>query len=609
MDPNRCPSAEDWAVFAIGAASEAEWRRRVRHLAECEACRRHTALLALSDGSLLPPARLPAPAPPRPRFSRIAFVARVAAAAVFLGAIAFALRAVYLAPPSGSVAVHPLPPSPAGEGTRKTRPLPELPDALKPKPSPGEAPRRPQESLPPPPGLAREETPAPDPVPARTPDPVPAPPSPYSPVPSLFIAQHSTGGIGEAIEISPAAGSLTVDYDTTSEALARATYVRPSQALRTREGASFSLPDGATVHLAKEGEVFVSWSQTLLCYSIDLHRGEALLDLGAAPRILHVSNGPLGVRFTDSSGQIHLAAGKESLRATPLTGGSEFRGPAGDGRTLAARQTLVLNPDRDSLESSPLDLRLAQLFPTLEVTPPRPAAPRAPAPPVAAGPSAAETLRALPSESYRFRVSGRQLREGAWFPMGVLYSTIDEFAVVKRADGGQSHTRRAQRPWDDLGAVKQGTREDRLVTLLRNSKPPHVQVEAALAASRGEPQQRAEVLQGRACTVSQFALDPAKLRADVGTLVDQAVTEGRMAKPDYIYWDTLEGTLEITCQVAIPCVVRATDRRRVSYSYNSVSGLLRRAYVLETVYDFFDHGKASLKLPGDILKEMDPQQK
>ena len=145
--------------------------------------------------------------------------------------------------------------------------------------------------------------------------------------------------------------------------------------------------------------------------------------------------------------------------------------------------------------------------------------------------------------------------------------------------------------------------------ILRNSKAPHDQIELALAATKGDPQLRPADLQGRPCTVTQFSLDPARIRTDVGALLDQAVLEGRMAKPDFIYWETLEGTLDVTCTKAAPRVVRVMDRRRLSYSYNSVSGLLRRAYVLETVYDFFDHGKASLKLPAEILKEMDPGQK
>jgi len=51
--------------------------------------------------------------------------------------------------------------------------------------------------------------------------------------------------------------------------------------------------------------------------------GGALIDLGAAPRLVHVGKGGLGVRFAESSGQILLAADKESFRATPLGGPAE----------------------------------------------------------------------------------------------------------------------------------------------------------------------------------------------------------------------------------------------------------------------------------------------
>jgi hypothetical protein len=460
--------------------------------------------------------------------------------------------------------------------------------------------------------LSREEPETPE-----TPEPqeaapavAPAPPAPAAaPAPSSpFLAQHATAGVAEAIEISPAAGALTLDFDTTAEALSRTTYVRPTQALRTREGGSFTLPDGSTIHLARGGELSVSWSQTLLCYSIDLHRGQALVDLGAAPKSLHVASGPLGVRVADSSGHLLLAAEKESMRATPLSGPLEFRSPSGIGRVLPARETLVLGQERDDLDPTPAELKLSQEFPTLDGPAARPA-PRAPAPAAALGPSAAEIVRALPQESYRFRVSGRQLREGAWFPQGVLYSNIDDIAVVKRSDGSRPHARRAQRPWDDLGPVRPASREDHVLQLLRHVQPPHAQIELALAATRGDPALRAEEIQGRPCTVSQFAFDPARIRPDVSALIDQAVQEGRMAKPDFLYWETLEGSLEVTCSRADARLLRATDRRRVSYSYNSVAGLLRRTYALETVYEFFDHGKAALRLPDAILREMDPSQK
>jgi hypothetical protein len=218
-------------------------------------------------------------------------------------------------------------------------------------------------------------------------------------------------------------------------------------------------------------------------------------------------------------------------------------------------------------------------------------------------------VRALPQESYRFRVSGRQLREGAWFPQGVLYSSIDDLAVIKRSDGSHPHARRAQRPWDDLGSLRSGSREDHVLQLLRHVQPPHAQLETSLLATRGEPALRAEEVQGRPSTISQFALDPARLRPEVSALIDQAVLEGRMAKPDYLYWETLEGSLEFTATRTDGRLIRATDRRRVSYSYNSVSGLLRRIYALETVYEFFDHGKAALRLPDPILRDMDPGSK
>jgi hypothetical protein len=179
MESNRCPGAEDWAVFAAGGASEAEWRRRVRHLAECGTCRRHSALLSLSEGSPFPPALLSAPPPPlvvqrRRSFARI--LLSTAAAAVFLGAMAFALHRLNRVESIGPAAV---PETPIARPERSGRPgpLPEWPKALKPRPAPGD--RRPElhEFVPPPPpGLLREDPPPPPPPPP--PHPLPNPPAP-----------------------------------------------------------------------------------------------------------------------------------------------------------------------------------------------------------------------------------------------------------------------------------------------------------------------------------------------------------------------------------------------------------------------------------------------
>src|SRR5947209_5356655 len=99
----RCPSPEDWAVFAAGASSEAEWRRRVRHLSECELCRRQAAILAMAEGKALPPASLEAPPPPlAPRAARSPWrlILRAAAAAGIVIGLVVALRSMNRVKPS-----------------------------------------------------------------------------------------------------------------------------------------------------------------------------------------------------------------------------------------------------------------------------------------------------------------------------------------------------------------------------------------------------------------------------------------------------------------------------------------------------------------------------
>src|ERR1041384_7877490 len=249
MSSDRCPSPEDWAVFAAGASSEAEWRRDVRHLAECELCRRQAAVLAQAEGRILPPASVQPPPPPLAvRVSRSPWrvVARLAAAAAVVVALATALRLMKdTKAPQESAAVNSMPSIPARP--KNPTPLPQWPEGLKPRPvEPDSAPVK-RQIFPPPPGLEPED-PVPPPAPVAIPKtlepaPVPAPP------PSPYLAQHAGVGVAETIQVIPAAGTVMLEVDAKSEALSKMTTVRPSQPLRTLEARPFSLPDGSTVHL------------------------------------------------------------------------------------------------------------------------------------------------------------------------------------------------------------------------------------------------------------------------------------------------------------------------------------------------------------------------
>jgi len=92
-------------------------------------------------------------------------------------------------------------------------------------------------------------------------------------------------------------------------------------------------------------------------------------------------------------------------------------------------------------------------------------------------------------------------------------------------------------------------------------------------------------------------------------VLDSAVAEGRMEKPSAVYWETLEGSLECAATKFDTQVLRVVDRRKVSYSYKTASGLDRRTYHLETVYEFFSHGVAILPLPPELQKELSTPKK
>src|SRR5687767_14851084 len=103
MTQHDCPDPETLAVFALGQTSGEEWRRVVRHLADCAVCRRQVALLSEKDDIALPPAE-PVPAraffPERTRtWHRIAQT--IAAAALLAAGIAWALVQVPKKAPPG----------------------------------------------------------------------------------------------------------------------------------------------------------------------------------------------------------------------------------------------------------------------------------------------------------------------------------------------------------------------------------------------------------------------------------------------------------------------------------------------------------------------------
>src|SRR6185369_9565753 len=124
-------------------------------------------------------------------------------------------------------------------------------------------------------------------------------------------------------------------------------------------------------------------------------------------------------------------------------------------------------------------------------------------------------------------------------------------------------------------------RDARLLDILRSSLPPHQMILDLASAFRAESAPRTETLKDRGiCLVWDIALAPAALKEHMQKMLETAVADGRLEKPDSIYWDSLEGSLEIAAVKFEPKLVRVIDRRKVSYSYKTVSGLDRRTYQL-----------------------------
>jgi hypothetical protein len=588
MSLHECPDPETLAVFALGHCSGEEWRRVVRHLADCAICRRQAALTAEDGDAALAPAEpvRVLPLPQRTRFWQ--HVAQgIAAAALLAAGIAWPL--VHRpAPASPKVAPAPIVrPGPVPD--KAIAPASAAPEPLLAQPE--KAPARPPEHFLPRPAPSFEKP---------APEVVKAPPGP-----SPFLAERARSVVAEAIEVTAGEGSVSRRSGETVMPLERKTMIQPSDTLLSPVGGSVLLPDGATVHLGRESELRLSWSQTLACATVDVRKGGAVVDLGKTARPLHIAHGSLGVRLNDSAGLLWVSAGEQSLRATPLSGATQFRTRSGEARRLDPLQSLVLGEGGDSLESIPkADV---SVFPTLESK----GRPAPPTPPSEKKPPLLDVLlTGLGQQSYAYRVSGRQLREGVWSPAGFFTSTVEDFAAAKRLDDKEAaHLRRGNRAWDDLGKVATGGRDARLLEIVRSSQAPHQMVAEILGTVRGESAPRSDKVRDRICVSWDLTLDPASLRPFMEKILDAAVAEGRLEKPDSVYWDTLEGSLECAALKFDTKILRVIDRRKVSYSYRTVSGLERRAYHLDTVYEFFSHGLATMPLPAEMIKELSAPKK
>ncbi len=590
MSAPECPDPETLAVFALGQCSGEEWRRVVRHLADCAICRRQVALTADKDDVALPPGE-PVRVHALPERTRVwQHVAQgIAAAALLAAGIAWAL-------------VHrPAPPSVVKEAPAPNyRPLPAPEKPIAPTPAP------------PDPVFAQPEK-APAPPPEHflpRPKPTPEKPAPEvvktSPGSSPFLAERASSMVAEAIEVTAGEGTVSRRSGEIVTPLQAKMMIQPSDTLLSPVGGSVLLPDGATVHLGRESELRLSWSQTLACATVDVRKGDAVVDLGKTARPLHVAHGPLGVHLRDSAGLLLVSAGEQSLRATLLSGATKFRTRGGEARRLDPLQSLVLGEGGDTLES--VEKADVSSFPTLD-SKGRPAPPT-PAPSEKKAPLLDVLLTGLGQQSYAYRVSGRQVRDGVWSPSGFFTSTVEEFTAAKRPDDKEAaHLRRGSRAWDDLGKVSAGGRDARLLEIVRSSQAPHLMVLELLGSVRGESAPRTDKVRDRICVSWDLALDPASLRPFMEKLFESAVAEGRLEKPDAVYWDTLEGSLECAALKFDSKMLRIIDRRKVSYSYKTVGGLDRRTYHLETVYEFFSHGVAAMPLPPEMIKELSSPKK
>jgi hypothetical protein len=566
-----------------GSAPE-EWRAVVRHLSDCDLCRRQVALVAEEIPADLPLDSEPALPEIRTRASR--WSRSIGWAATFLLVLGIAWALLH-GPTSSPISLPPV----VRPKTAPVTPPVVAPEKTLPKMTP-------VESAPPVPVPPRNVE-LPPPVEHRPPVVVPTPP----PVPeSPFIVERTRSLVSQAIEVVPELGNLSRLSAKGPEPLGGKGMVQPSETLTSRDGGSLLLPDGSTLHLAPEAEVRVAWSQTLACTTVDVRSGDAVVDLGRTPKPLFVSHLATGVQLQKSVGRVCVSIDQGSLRTTLLSGTAEVLNRSGGSRTLTTLQSLVLRETGDSLESviKPDMSRFLTLDPGARVAP-VPVKPGSDAKPPPLGVLAAS----LAAQSYSYRVSGREVRDGVWSPSGIYTSTIENVTAARRADDTDScHFQRGSRPWDELGKLAPGSRDAHLIDLLRTLKVPHQLVLELVPLVSSESLPRTEKVRDRLCLVWDLRLDPERLRKSMEAAMDAAAADGRLQKPDYVYWETLEGGVEVSALKFESRLMRVVDRRKVAYSYKTVGGLDRRTYQLETTVEFFSHGVAAFPLSADLLKRL-----
>jgi hypothetical protein len=386
--------------------------------------------------------------------------------------------------------------------------------------------------------------------------------------------------VAQAVPVFPLAGSVTLG----GQVLTKERSAGPSDVLSSADGGNLRVMEHLRVHLGRSADISVSWSQSLECPSVTVRKGEALVELGPTPRTLHVSGGGIGLRIEGASGDVHVSAEDGELRAAPLSAPARLRAKDGSLAPLPAGTAVVLGTSGEAFV--PAAAPDADRFPTRKGAA-APAPPPLPPPPAAPDPLPA--VGALRTSGYRFNAQGRRLRTGAYKDNHVI-SMIDDFAAYRPlGEPAATHLRRGTRPWNQLGSIR--GEDERIVSALRAAQAPHVQLDLALRSCRPETEIRAD----KEAWVYRWSFDPALIRAEMDALLDRAVLEERLDKRE-VYWDTLEGSLELAVSKENPRVLRATDRRRVAY-LPAAPTAPRTWYQTDTVTVFFDHGRVALSPP------------
>jgi hypothetical protein len=214
------------------------------------------------------------------------------------------------------------------------------------------------------------------------------------------------------------------------------------------------------------------------------------------------------------------------------------------------------------------------------------------------------------ADGYAYSIEGRLSRTGEFRAPTLLVSHIDKLSSLRVGDA--IYLKGADQTWkhaDEATGKEFPTEPAKKVrALLVDARPPHeMLLELAGKAKRLVAEERTK-REHVACTRYEFDLDLEKLKDEMKALVDRAVLERRIEKPDRMNWSRFKATL--TCTVdGQGRLMAASDVRGVDLEYKAIGPDKVVHYETSMEFSWQSVGAAKLSVPAELLKKLDVKDK